>query len=69
MIKRLEMQNPNSCLNKAHPDEWLFVLLGRDKAAGVAVQAWIDERIRLGKNTPDDDQIKEARFWIANHSE
>lgn len=60
MIKFLEQSDPNSCLNKARDDERLFVLLARDPAAPVAIQAWIAERIRLGKNTPDDPQIREA---------
>jgi hypothetical protein len=33
-------------------------------AAPVAVRAWIEERIRLRKNTRDDAQIKEAEQWI-----
>jgi hypothetical protein len=66
MRKRDELTDPNSCLNKAQESEWLFVLLGRDIAAGAAVRAWIAERIRLGKNCPDDPQISEAEAWIAN---
>jgi hypothetical protein len=66
MRKRDELTNPNSCMNRARFEEWTFVLLGRDKAAPVAVQAWIEERIRLGKNKPDDPQIAEARQWIKN---
>lgn len=64
MRKRDELTDPTSCLNKAHDDEWTFVLLGRDAAAPFAVKAWIAERIRLGKNNPDDPQIKEAERWI-----
>lgn len=61
MIKTRELTEPTSCLNKARDDELLFVLLGRDKAAPVAIFAWIEERIRLGLNKPDDAQIMEAR--------
>jgi hypothetical protein len=64
MRKRDELADPTSCLNKAREDEWLFVLLGRDRAAIVAVSEWIKERIRLGKNTSDDPQIREAMAWI-----
>ena len=64
MRKKDELSNPNSCMNRANNDEWTFVLLGRDLAATVAVQAWIDERIRLGKNHPKDEQILEAERWI-----
>ncbi len=65
MRKRDELTDPNSCLNKARDDEFLFVLLGRDKAAPAAVRAWIVERIRLGKNKWTDPQIVEAQAWIA----
>jgi hypothetical protein len=65
MIKRDEIEHPESCFNKASDGERLFVLLARDPAAPVAVRAWIDERLRLGKNQPDDDQIREARECAA----
>jgi hypothetical protein len=64
MRKRDELTDPASCMNRAREDEWTFVLLGRDPAAPAAVLAWIEERIRLGKNGPDDPQIVEARAWI-----
>lgn len=67
MRKRDELSDPNSCMNRARDDEWTFVLLGRDVAACTAVAAWIAERIRLGKNKPDDPQIAEARMWIARN--
>lgn len=60
MIKTEEIRDPNNCLNKAKSDEMLFVLLGRDAAAPVAIRAWIYARIRLKKNSPEDPQIKEA---------
>lgn len=60
MIKRDEIEYTESCLNKARDDERLFVLLSRDPAAPVAIRAWVKERLRLGKNTPDDTQIVEA---------
>jgi hypothetical protein len=64
MRKRDELTDPTSCLNRARADEWLFVLLGRDRAAPVAVRAWIEERIRSGKNARADAQIVEAEKWI-----
>ena len=64
MRKRDELTDPRSCLSRARDDEWTFVLLGRDRAAPVAVRAWIEERIRLGKNQRDDPQIVEAEAWI-----
>ena len=60
MIKSEELTNPKSCMSRARDDEMTFVLLGRDAAAPVAIRAWCDERIRLGKNTKDDAQIIEA---------
>jgi len=63
MRKKDELTSPSSCLNKAREDEWLFVLLGRDAAAPAAVRAWIEERVRLGKNTRTDPQIVEAIAW------
>lgn len=60
MLKRDEIELPESCLNKAHPTERLFVLLARDPAAPVAIRAWVQERLRLGKNVPGDEQIREA---------
>lgn len=64
MRKYEELENPNSCLNKADDGELLFVLLARDPAAIVAVRAWISERIRLGKNKPSDPKIVSAENWI-----
>lgn len=65
MKKRDELADPNSCLNKAKDDEMLFVLLARDPAAAVAVRAWVGERIRLGKNAPNDAKVVEAEAWAA----
>ena len=60
MIKRDEIETPDSCLNKARDDERIFVLLARDPAAPTAIRAWVNERLRLGKNVPSDAQIIEA---------
>jgi hypothetical protein len=60
MIKRDELSEPESCLNKARDNERLFILLARDPAAPAAIRAWVSERIRLGKNTPSDPQLCEA---------
>lgn len=60
MIKRDEIEHTESCFNKAHDGERLFVLLARDPAAPVAIRAWVAERLRLGKNKPEDAQICEA---------
>ncbi len=66
MRKRDEIAYPNSCLNKAKPDEWLFVILGRDAAGPNTIREWIRQRIALGLNKPDDGQIIEAELWVAS---
>ncbi len=60
MLKSREIADPGSCLNKAHDDEPVFVLLGRDRAAPYTIRCWANERIRLGKNAYNDSQITEA---------
>jgi hypothetical protein len=60
MLKRDELEHPESCLNKASAHERLFVLLARDVAAPVAIRAWVAERLRLNKNVETDPQIVEA---------
>jgi hypothetical protein len=60
MIASREKSEPDSCLNRAAPDEPIFVLLGRDIAAPDTIRFWIAERIRLGKNQPGDAQLQEA---------
>ena len=57
MYKRDELTSPHSCINRAQDYEMIFVLMGRDVAAPTAIRAWIEERIRLGKNQRDDVQI------------
>lgn len=61
MRKQDELASTNSCIATAHPNEMVFVLLGRDTAAPFAIRAWADERVRLGKNVETDAQIVEAR--------
>lgn len=60
MLRHREHLDPNSCWNKAKDKEMLFILLARDRAAPVAIRAWVEERIRRGLNEREDDQIKEA---------
>jgi len=60
MIKKFELTNSESCLNKARNEEMTFILLGRDLASAATIKFWIAERIRLGKNKETDPQIKEA---------
>jgi hypothetical protein len=76
MRKKDELSRTHTCMAHAHPEEMVFVLLGRDVAAPAAIRAWVAERIRLGKNVETDSQItealacaetmaKEGRQWVA----
>lgn len=60
MRKTEELKNPDSCMNRALPDEMTFILLGRDIAAPATIREWCRLRCALGKNSPEDDQIREA---------
>lgn len=60
MRKKDELSRTDTCMSHAHPSELVFVMLGRDPAAPVAIRAWVAERIRLGKNTETDAQILSA---------
>lgn len=41
MLKKLELSTPTSCLNKAAPDEPIFVLRAKDPLAAITIQHWI----------------------------
>lgn len=60
MQKAIEESDERSCWNKARDDERVFVLLERDVAAPATIRDWANRRVRLGKNSPDDPQIREA---------
>jgi deoxycytidylate deaminase len=60
MRKKDELSKVGTCMRSAHPEEMVFVLLGRDVAAPATIRAWIAERLRLGKNVESDEQIVEA---------
>lgn len=40
MLKRLEISNPESCLNKSQEDEPVFVLTARDPLFAEMVREW-----------------------------
>ena len=65
MIRNDELTKVNSCLNKARPDEMLFVLRAHDRAAPATIRFWVDQRVRLGLNTANDSQIADA--WNCAH--
>jgi hypothetical protein len=62
MRKVDEIADKSSCLNRAADTEWLFVLLGRDVATPSTIRFWCTERIVLGKNKPNDNQIVDAMY-------
>lgn len=65
MRRKDEVRKAESCLNKAHDNEWLFVLLGRDVCAPETIRFWCDQRVGAGKNTWEDAQIVEALIVAA----
>lgn len=60
MRKIDEIERQSSCWNKAAAEERVFILLERDVATPDTIRFWCSERVRKGKNTWSDDQIKEA---------
>lgn len=60
MTKQQVIYDPNSCWNKAEENERMFILLGRDESTPFAIEAWIDHRLRTGKNRMPDRQIQDA---------
>lgn len=66
--KAQNISNTGSCWNRADFDEPVFILLGRDESAMIAIHAWIKDRVRLGKNEVTDPQITEAMNCIQEMS-
>ncbi len=60
MRKKDELTLEHTCMQHAHPEEMVFVLLGRDPAAPIAIRMWVSERVLRGKNVYSDTQIVEA---------
>lgn len=60
MLKKDELENLNSCLNKAKHNEMLFTLRAHDVCAPATIRHWVSLRLMHGKNVADDPQIKEA---------
>lgn len=57
MIKRHELAKPNSCLNKAHVDEPLFVLKATDPMAPMTIRHWAT----MSENIQPEEKLFEAR--------
>jgi hypothetical protein len=60
MLKRDELTDPTSCINKAADDELVFVLRAKDAAAPATIRAWIKERVERGMNVEGDAKLIEA---------
>jgi hypothetical protein len=48
------------CYEKAHPDEPMFVLLGRDPAGAAVVRFWMDLRAEFSNRDKDKAMLDEA---------
>lgn len=60
MIKREEIANPNSCLNKAAEDEPLFVFRAHDATSDLVVAYWL----QLNQDTLAPEKAAHAVGWI-----
>lgn len=56
MLKKHELANPTSCLNKAAPDEPVFVLRAKDPFAAQTVRLWA----AMSEGHHEGDKIHEA---------
>lgn len=63
--KYKELNDPKSCMSKAHDFEPTFVLLGRDITASWTILIWCLLRVICLKNRCNDAQIREARALAA----
>ena len=61
MLKREELATPTSCINKAAPDEPVFVLRGKDLCSAYAVRQWANVAEQGGHHGPE--KIAHARAW------
>lgn len=57
-LKRDEIKDPNSCLNRAADDEPIFVLRGKDPLSAKLVRTWAAGALLEGHH--EDDKIKAA---------
>jgi hypothetical protein len=75
-IKAVELNDPNSCINKAADDEPVFVLRANDENAAPAVAAWARDYIvskggwgvmtkeQRAKYTEAMDIVGAMRIWL-----
>lgn len=60
MLKRQELLDPKSCLNKAAPDEPVFVLRAKDAAAAQTVRLWAAMAGHLHESAKVEEALKLA---------
>lgn len=63
MLKKDEIANPNSCLNRAQDDEPIFVLKASDASAPTVIVEWCShyhERHRKAKTLTKERLAKES---------
>lgn len=70
MIKRLELLNLETCLNKAAPDEPIFVLRAEDAVAAQTVRLWAT--MAFGLHEPEKiwqamELANEMDKWRSEH--
>jgi hypothetical protein len=65
MLKKDELAQPGSCINKSADDEPVFVLCARDPAAAHAVRDWVERRRILGMTRGDNREREEAKLQEA----
>lgn len=58
--RQQNLLDPESCLNRAAPDEPIFVLRGHDVAAAQTVRDWAHRRVVVGKSSDNSPEIIEA---------
>ncbi len=66
MIKRQEISDPTSCLNKAADDEPVFVFRAQDQTAPWVIEQWLDvnwDNLSEGKREHARACIAAMRAW------
>ena len=65
MLKREELFNPQSCLNKAEPEELIFVVRAKDPLAAQTVRHWA----AMAVGVHEKEKIDEAISWAKRAEE
>ncbi len=61
MLKHQVLSDPKSCLNRAAPDEPVFVLRARDLAAAQTVRLWAAMAVTCHEKTKVDEALRVAQ--------